>query len=236
MIEFILIAGISSIAARYAMSRQLNVLRDADTHFPMPASSVILQGIIQCVLGAGLGAFLQAITGFAVLGLLGSIANVLIITLLGFLGHIILYYVVFRPRLPKHSIQLTERIRLGMGIFARVLQGGIVEEVQFRWGLMSGVAALGTFLAPIENPILVAFAIGVAALLFALIHLVGAQQIGLARDNSEVAFIIVDNVWGGLIFGWLFWQHGLLAAMLSHALFHIAWVPIEKITHRDAEG
>lgn len=38
---------------------------------------------------------------------------------------------------------------------------------------------------------------------------------------------VIDNGWVGIAFGWLFWQYGLLAAILSHALIHVLWFPIE---------
>jgi hypothetical protein len=31
-----------------------------------------------------------------------------------------------------------------------------------------------------------------------------------------------------LIFGWLFWQVGLLAAMVAHVLFHLVWLPFDR--------
>ena len=35
------------------------------------------------------------------------------------------------------------------------------------------------------------------------------------------------NLWASLIFGWLYWQYGLLAAMLGHMLFHLVWWPFD---------
>jgi hypothetical protein len=30
-----------------------------------------------------------------------------------------------------------------------------------------------------------------------------------------------------LIFGWLFWQYELVAAMIGHMLFHVVWYPFD---------
>ena len=147
--------------------------------------------------------------------------------LVGFLGHLFLYYSVFRPRLPKTSTVLSENIRLKMGLLARVLQGGLAEEVQFRWGVMSLVVWLGALALPGQSPALLVIAITISAILFGYFHLIGARQIGLARERAEVMLILVDNAWGGMVFGWLFWQYGLMAAMLCHAFFHLVWYPIE---------
>ena len=179
---------------------------------------------------------MSRVTGFEILSLSRNIGRILAATLLGFLGHLFIYYIVFRSRLQKGSIALAEQIRLAMGLPARVLQGGIAEEVQFRWGLMSLVAASGTLLAPNQSQGLILLSIGASAFLFALFHLIGARQIGVAHDGSEIALTIVDNTWGGIVFGWLFWKYGLAAAMISHALFHLAWFPIERVIHRSEQG
>jgi hypothetical protein len=201
----------------------------------MGTSSAVLQGIILCALAAGLGTSLRLTTGFQILGPVRSIGTALIATLLAFLGHLLMYYVLFRPRLPKRSVVLSERMRLSMGLPARLLQGGIAEEVQFRWGLMSLIVAAGISLFQAHSQALVAFAIGASAILFAIFHLIGARQIGMGYDLWDAGLIIADNIWGGILFGWLFWRYGLVAAMASHALFHAAWFPIEKRMFRKVQ-
>jgi len=187
-----------------------------------------MQGIIFCTLGAGLGTSLRAITGFEILGPARSIGTAAIIGVLAFLAHLAMYYGVFRPRLPARSLVLSERVRLSMGLPARVLQGGIAEEVQFRWGLMSLIAASGQYLFSTPSRELMIFAIGGSALLFALFHLIGARQIGIGADRWDGALIVVTNTWGGIVFGWLCWKYGLVAAVACHAFFHAAWLPIER--------
>jgi membrane protease YdiL (CAAX protease family) len=194
----------------------------------MQDALAVLQGIILSAIAAGLGTALRRFTEFSLLGQTGLIKPTFVATLIGFSGHLLLYYIVFRPRIPRHDALLSERIRLGMGLPARLLQGGIAEEVQFRWGLMSLVVTIMNLFFPPRSVYPVLFALLVSALLFALFHLIGARQIGLARSNSEKGLIIADNVWAGIIFGFLLWNYGLVAAMISHALIHAAWFPIEK--------
>lgn len=213
-----------------ATPRQLSSLRAAGIVFPAPQRLAISQGIIFSAVGAGLGVALQAATGFSLMRT-GFAVPTLAATLLGIVGHLVLYYLVFRPRIPRQSVLLAERIRLGMGLPARVLQGGVTEEVQFRWGLMS-TAAITLFLFPADAAAAIPLAIVLSALLFAFFHLVGGRQIGLTKDPMETGLIIVDNTWGGIVFGWLFWQHGLAAAMIAHAALHIAWFPIERWFYR----
>jgi hypothetical protein len=42
------------------------------------------------------------------------------------------------------------------------------------------------------------------------------------------------NLWASLIFGWLFWQVGLEAAMMAHMLFHLVWWPFDLRTGQHA--
>jgi Type II CAAX prenyl endopeptidase Rce1-like len=230
--DILVIVFLPIVAVIYATPKQLRALREAGIPFPIQDAAAILQGSILCALGAGLGFALRGTTGFDLLGSSDRIGPGAVIALFGFLGHLFLYYIVFRPRLLKASTLLSEKIRLEMGILARVLQGGFAEEVQFRWGLMSLAVWLGTLFFPSQVPALIASAIAISAVLFGVFHLIGARQIGLARENMEAMMIVADNTWGGIVFGWLFWKYGLAAAMLCHALFHVAWFPIEIWIHR----
>jgi hypothetical protein len=226
----------SSMAVMYSTPRQLSALREAGIVFPAPRSAAVIQGIALSAIAAGFGVVLNRLTTFSLLSPADFSIPTLAATGIGVLGHLLLYYLLFRPRIPQHTILLAERIRLNMGLPARVLQGGIVEEVQFRWGLMSLAASITIPLFPSQSAYPVPVAIVVSALLFALFHLVGARQIGLAKNSSEVVLIMADNVWGGIVFGWLFWQYGLATAMVSHALFHVAWFPIERWVYRRDTG
>ena len=41
-----------------------------------------------------------------------------------------------------------------------------------------------------------------------------------------LAFVVGGNTLAGLVFGWLFWRHGLEAAMVAHALAHVVAVAV----------
>lgn len=185
------------------------------------------QGIVLSAIGAGLGVALRRVTTFSVYGRTDLIVPTAAATLVGILGHLLLYYILFRPRLQRRAALLAERIRLDMGLPARVLQGGITEEVQFRWGFMSLATAVLILVFPPNSSYPFLLAVAASALLFAWVHLLGARQSGMVRNRWEAALIMVDNSWAGIVFGWLLWKHGLLAAMISHALFHVVWFPIE---------
>ena len=45
--------------------------------------------------------------------------------------------------------------------------------------------------------------------------------------TAEVlAFVVGWNTLAGLVFGWLFWRHGLEAAIVAHALAHVVAVAV----------
>jgi hypothetical protein len=100
---------------------------------------------------------------------------------------------------------------------------------------MSLIAAADTALFQAHAQASIAFAISASAILFAGFHLIGARQIGLGDDLWGTGLILADKMWGGILFGWLFWRVGLVGAMASHALFHAAWFPLEKRMVRDGQ-
>jgi membrane protease YdiL (CAAX protease family) len=64
-------------------------------------------------------------------------------------------------------------------------------------------------------------AIAVSALIFGAGHLPAASVLLGAMDVTVVAFVIGVNTAFGLLFGYLFWRHGLESAMFAHALAHV---------------
>lgn len=114
--------------------------------------------------------------------------------------------------------------RFAIPIVARVLYGGITEELLLRWGLMTALAwSAWRFLQQRRGPVRAGFvwlAIVVSALLFAAGHLPAAAVLIGALDVPVVAFVIGVNTAFGLLFGYLFWRHGLESAMIAHALAH----------------
>jgi membrane protease YdiL (CAAX protease family) len=115
--------------------------------------------------------------------------------------------------------------RFAIPIVARVLYGGITEELLLRWGLMTALVRLaGRFLQQRHGPVRVGFvwlAIAVSALIFAAGHLPAASVLLGALDVPVVAFVMGVNTAFGLLFGYLYWRHGLESAIIAHALTHV---------------
>ena len=115
--------------------------------------------------------------------------------------------------------------RFAVPLVARVLYGGITEELLLRWGLMTALVWLvWRFLQHRRGAVRLGFvwlAIAVSALTFGAGHLPAASALLGAMDANVVAFVIGANTAFGLLFGYLFWRHGLESAMIAHALAHV---------------
>lgn len=145
----------------------------------------------------------------------------------GALAIVAAYYLYFRPRLDTQTVRSMEELRMTLGPWARLLYGGVVEEVLFRWGVMSLLAWLGTLLFGGPTPALLWAVIVISGVLFGLGHLPSYRLAGCQVTPLLLALMIVLNLWATVICGWLFWQYGLLAAMLAHMLYHLIWLPFD---------
>jgi hypothetical protein len=138
-----------------------------------------------------------------------------------------LYYLVFRPRLDEETVKAMEKLRMDLGLSGRILYGGIVEEILTRWGLQSVVVWVGYVVTGVVTATTIWISIIIAGVLFGLGHLPSYLGAGCKKTPMFLAFEITLNLWASLIFGWLFWDYGLVSAMIAHALFHLVWYPFD---------
>lgn len=109
-------------------------------------------------------------------------------------------------------------------VVAKLLYGGVTEELLMRWGLMTVLIWLPWRLlqkgAGLPRIPYVAVAIFVAALLFGALHLPAVAAMGASLTAPVVGYVIVGNTVPGILFGFLYWRYGLEAAILAHAFGH----------------
>ena len=114
--------------------------------------------------------------------------------------------------------------RFNPPLFARILYGGLTEELLLRWGLMTAFTWLAwRFLQGRRGtvkPGVVWLANAASALLFGAGHLPAASVLIGPLDFNVVFFVVGVNSTFGLLFGWLYWQRGLESAMVAHAMTH----------------
>jgi hypothetical protein len=111
---------------------------------------------------------------------------------------------------------------------ARLLFGGVAEELLLRWGLVSALAwALAVVIpgererVPGERTGAIAWAaVVLAALAFGAAHLPAAAAT-TTLTIPIIVRIVVLNALAGVVFGWLYVTDALESAMLAHAGAHI---------------
>lgn len=115
--------------------------------------------------------------------------------------------------------------RFTLPILARVLYGGITEELLLRWGLMTALVWLAWRLLQhgrsTPRDVYIWFAIAASALLFGAGHLPAAAMLVGELTGGIVLFVVGVNAAFGVLFGYLFWRYGLEAAMIAHITTHV---------------
>jgi membrane protease YdiL (CAAX protease family) len=128
----------------------------------------------------------------------------------------------FLRHLPEAIRQVFE-IALWKRLLAGVLYGGITEELLTRLFLVSTLAwLLGKWLRNATGtPSAFAFwaAIVLAALIFGLGHLPMTAAVAPLSEMLVTRALVLNGI-AGIAFGYLYWRHGLEAAMLGHASAH----------------
>lgn len=201
---------------------------------------LLIQNFLIIIIAIVLGGFLASKSGLgapAIEAIFTSDSSWLILKqqffpalLTGIAGALILitfYHYFAKARLGEESISAIESLRREISLTTRVLYGGIVEEVIARWGLMSIFAFLFLLLPTLPEFAAIWLAIVASALLFAYLHLPSYIAAGAKKDQEFIMWMICQNVWTALIFGYLFWQYGLEAAIMAHIIFHIIWYPFD---------
>ena len=110
-------------------------------------------------------------------------------------------------------------------LITRIVYGGTVEEIVFRWSLLPLLALAITKLRVSRGTALWA-ANGVTALVFAAGHVPGIMIVVSDAPAWLPGAVMVANTTVGLVCGWLFMRRGFEAAMAAHALAHLVSVPL----------
>ena len=130
---------------------------------------------------------------------------------------------VFLRHLPPAMHQLFA-IPLWKRLLGSVLYGGITEELIMRLFLLSLVAWIcgRWWKTPGGLPTSGAFwiAIVLVAILFGLGHLPATAAITPLTPTLIFRALVLNGI-AGIVFGYLYWRHGLEAAMIGHMSAHI---------------
>ena len=122
---------------------------------------------------------------------------------------------VFIPLLPE-ILRITHQPPPWQGLLA-AFYGGINEELFSRLGIMTLLVWAGAKLIRRKRPGpgVVWVANVLAALLFGAGHLPTLAALAPLTTIVVVRTLLLNGI-AGVVFGWLYWRHGLLAAMVAH--------------------
>jgi hypothetical protein len=154
---------------------------------------------------AGQGAGVAPIRDFWALSLGGGLAVGLSLTMLAWVS---MHYLNLFPFLADEPAVASPWKWALMCVF-----GPVMEELYFRLGLMTLLVWLGTKLRPAPGPSDRPpwSAIVFSSIAHGLVHLYGAPI-----NAQTVSLTLVGSGIAGTVFGWLYWRHGVEAAMLAH--------------------
>jgi len=212
-------AGCLGALAVIPYSLEIASLRPgAESMQAIPLLPQILQGVLMAVMVSGLGLLAAKAVELPVwsprtvllaAALAGTASAVVI------LGMEFLY---FLPRLPSEFTGTEHHIAIWKRLLV-TLYGGITEELIMRLCIMSGIVWLLRFVwhTPQGAPSTGVYwaAIILVAVLFGLGHLPATRMITPLTPLVITRAIILNGA-AGILFGWLFWKHGLLAAITAH--------------------
>ncbi|WP_149304951.1 CPBP family intramembrane glutamic endopeptidase [Pareuzebyella sediminis] len=152
-------------------------------------------------------------------GLVGGILSGILLSLVSF---------VFNPIVPAEFLELRESLQPTLA--ARFLYGGLTEEIVMRFGLMTLIIWLCSKIFKGTKPFVFWIGIVLSAILFAFGHFPIAYQAVDHPTTGLLAYILIGNSLGGIIFGWLYWKKGLESAFIAHIFAHIIMVFAEQFS------
>lgn len=197
-----------------------------------------LMVLVMCFTGAvlsqktGLNApLLEALLqGKASLGLfILMLIPTLLYSLIGLIVFCSLYYGLISSILDEQSLLALRRLRTALKLDGCLLYGGVVEELIARWGLMNLIAFFSLLFAKQMSNSLMIWALVISGLLFAVGQIPAYIAAGCVASRRFLYSLVLLSLCQSLLFGFLFWQYGLLAAILGHMFFHLGWNYYDKI-------
>jgi membrane protease YdiL (CAAX protease family) len=135
---------------------------------------------------------------------------------------------IFSAILPQEFTAIGQNLKLTP--LARILYGGLTEEILLRFGLMSFLVWLIFKIRRKLSRFTYYSGIILSAFIFAAAHLpVVFQSVG-SPSAGLIFYIMLGNSIGGIIFGWIYWKKGLEAAFISHMFAHVVIMLADNIT------
>lgn len=208
----------SVMGAIFVIPYAFEINRDRLTNAPMSMPKLVALSIVQSTVMFGVVIFLGLNASDAVgLSIASDVSHFPLAVVVGILSSILLLmfeYGVFRAYLPE-SMKSAEKQMALWKRFGACFYGGISEEVLLRLFVMSVVAWFLLMVLNVAESLAYPIAILVATVLFGLGHLPATASMTRLTPMIIVRAILLNGIFG-IACGILFWQYGLVAAMVAH--------------------
>ncbi|MFT4060092.1 MAG: CPBP family intramembrane metalloprotease [Legionella sp.] len=147
-----------------------------------------------------------------------------------------LYYILAKRLIDEKSRVIMMKLRQALGIDGCILYGGVVEEIIGRWGILNLTTFFAVIFTKQLSPLILWTSIIISGLIFAMGQLPTYIAAGCTSNRWFIYFFIVLSMCQSIIFGYVFWQYGLICAIFAHMLFHLGWALVDdklksSITH-----
>lgn len=239
-IQFFILLGLSVIGTFAIMPYAFEINKDKLADVPLSLPKLVLasglQGTILFAIVTFVGITAADSVGLSIISSIDVVPLAIIVGVIGGVAIIVSEYLIFRPYMPEALQKGEAHIALWKRAIASIY-GSVNEEILTRLFLVSGGAWLlgNIWQTPAGQPTDTAFllVIVIAALIFGIGHLPATASI-TPLTPLVIARALVLNGIGGLLFGWLYWQHGLMAAMIAHfcadIILHIVAPQLESLS------
>ncbi|KTC72515.1 hypothetical protein Lbir_1290 [Legionella birminghamensis] len=146
-----------------------------------------------------------------------------VLTVIGLLGFLLLYYGLAMRVLDQPTLLALQTFRNKIGLDGCILYGGGVDEILARWGLLNVILYFAMLFSGQKTNAMVWTAIVISGIFFTLGQLPAYLAAGCRASRQFVYCMLILCLWQALIFGYIFWHYGLLAAMFAHIVFYLGW-------------
>lgn len=221
-IQYLILVGLAILGLfaimPYAFEINKDKLAEAPLSFPQLVIVSAIQGIIMFAILTFIGLSAANSVGLSIVSSIEIVPLAILIGILGGTAVILLEYAIFRPYMPEALKKGEGHIMLWKR-FAASLYGGVNEEILTRLFLVSGIAWLlgNIWKTPVGMPVDGAFMLAIvfATILFGVGHLPATIAITPLTPLIIVRAIVLNGIIG-ILCGWLYWQYGLVAAIIAH--------------------
>lgn len=239
-IQYVILVGLAVVGTFAVMPYAFEMNKDKLADVPLSLPKLVLASAVQ---GTILFAFLTFIglsaskaVGLSIPTATDGLPLAILFGVLGGMAIIVCEYLIFRPYMPEALKKGESHIALWKRALASIY-GGVSEEILTRLFLVSGLAWLlgHIWQSPAGIPSDGAFIVAMilAAVLFGIGHLPATAAMTPLTPLVIVRAIVLNGI-VGILCGWLFWQYGLVSAMLAHfcadIVLHIIAPQLEQST------